>query len=111
MLSALNTKILSFGTLQNVLCVYHCYFNFTVFSRVLSLQVLVSALSEEQLDRYEAFRRSKFPQSMMRKTVHGMTGVMPSSNCCIALSGPCTFPSSAAVSSVLKFHSSLRDRL
>ncbi|KAL5262247.1 hypothetical protein ACHWQZ_G007838 [Mnemiopsis leidyi] len=51
------------------------------------LQVLVSALSEEQLDRYEAFRRSKFPQSMMRKMVHGMTGVMPSSNCCIALSG------------------------
>ena len=61
----------------------HCIFH----SNTLFRKVLVSALSEEQLDRYEAFRRSKFPQSMMRKMVHGMTGVMPSSNCCIALSG------------------------
>ena len=52
-----------------------------------TFQILVSSLTEEQLDRYEAFRRSKFPQAQIRKLVNGMTGVSPSANCCIVLCG------------------------
>lgn len=51
------------------------------------LQVLVSAFTEDQLDRYEAFRRSAFPKSSIKKLVHSVSGVTAPTTTIIAISG------------------------
>lgn len=51
------------------------------------MQVLVANFSSEQLARYECFRRSSFPKSVIRKLIHQTTGVTPGQNVVIAIAG------------------------
>ncbi|VDN05502.1 unnamed protein product [Thelazia callipaeda] len=51
------------------------------------MQILVANFSSEQLARYECFRRSSFPKSIIRKLIHQATGITPGHNVIIAVAG------------------------
>ena len=51
------------------------------------MQVLVSNFSEEQLNRYEMFRRSAFPKAAVKRLIQSITGTSVSQNVVIAVSG------------------------
>lgn len=51
------------------------------------MQVLVSSFSEEQLNRYEMYRRAAFPKAAVKRLVQSITGCSVSQNVVIALSG------------------------
>lgn len=53
----------------------------------IKLQVLVSNFSDEQLDRYETYRRSAFSKGSIKRLMHSITGSVPSSNVVIAMAG------------------------
>jgi transcription initiation factor TFIID subunit 11 len=53
----------------------------------IKLQVLVSNFSDEQLDRYEVYRRSAFSKVSIKRLMHSITGSVPSSNVVIAMAG------------------------
>ncbi|UJR14982.1 hypothetical protein I4U23_001961 [Adineta vaga] len=53
----------------------------------IKLQVLVSNFSDEQLDRYEMYRRSAFSKVSIKRLMHSITGAVPSSNVVIAMAG------------------------
>lgn len=53
----------------------------------IKLQVLVSNFSDEQLDRYEKYRRSAFSKVSIKRLMHTTTGTVPSSNVVIAMAG------------------------
>jgi len=53
----------------------------------IKLQVLVSNFSDEQLDRYEMYRRSAFSKVSIKRLMHSITGTVPSSNVVIAMAG------------------------
>ncbi|KAF4523791.1 hypothetical protein B566_EDAN009024 [Ephemera danica] len=49
--------------------------------------VLVSNFTEEQLDRYEMYRRSAFPKAAIKRIMQTITGCSVSQNVVIAMSG------------------------
>ena len=51
------------------------------------MRTLVAAMSEEQLDRYEVFRRSAFPKSTIKRLIQAVAGMPVSQNVVIAMSG------------------------
>jgi len=51
------------------------------------MQVLVSNFTEEQLDRYEMFRRSAFPKAAIKRIMQTITGCSISPNVVIAMAG------------------------
>ncbi|XP_063227240.1 transcription initiation factor TFIID subunit 11 isoform X2 [Bacillus rossius redtenbacheri] len=51
------------------------------------MQVLVSNFTEEQLDRYEMYRRSAFPKAAIKRLMQTITGCSVSQNVVIAMSG------------------------
>ncbi|XP_017483062.1 PREDICTED: transcription initiation factor TFIID subunit 11-like [Rhagoletis zephyria] len=51
------------------------------------MQVLVSNFSEEQLNRYEMYRRAAFPKAAIKRIMQQMTGTSVSQNVVIAVSG------------------------
>lgn len=51
------------------------------------MQVLVSNFTEEQLDRYEMYRRSAFPKAAIKRVMQTITGCSVSQNVVIAMSG------------------------
>ncbi|CAH1239058.1 TAF11 [Branchiostoma lanceolatum] len=51
------------------------------------MQVLVASFSEEQLNRYEMFRRSAFPKASIKRIMQQMTGTSVSQNVVIAMAG------------------------
>ncbi|CAM4832136.1 unnamed protein product [Rotaria magnacalcarata] len=53
----------------------------------IKLQVLVSNFSDEQLDRYEMYRRSAFSKISIKRLMNSITGTIPSSNVVIAMAG------------------------
>ncbi|XP_056650183.1 transcription initiation factor TFIID subunit 11-like [Monodelphis domestica] len=53
------------------------------------MQILVSSFSEEQLNRYEMYRRSAFPKATIKRLIQTITGTLVSQNVVIAMSGIC----------------------
>lgn len=51
------------------------------------MQVLVSNFTEDQLDRYEMFRRAAFPKAAVKRLMQTITGCSVSQNVVIAMSG------------------------
>nr|XP_057906762.1 transcription initiation factor TFIID subunit 11 [Doryrhamphus excisus] len=51
------------------------------------MQVLVSSFSEDQLNRYEMYRRSAFPKAAIKRLIQSITGSSVSQNVVIAMSG------------------------
>jgi transcription initiation factor TFIID subunit 11 len=51
------------------------------------MQVLIANFSEEQLNRYEIFRRSAFPKSSIKKIIQTVCGKTVSASVVIAMSG------------------------
>ncbi|GAV02048.1 hypothetical protein RvY_12661 [Ramazzottius varieornatus] len=51
------------------------------------LQLLISHLSEEQLNRYEVYRRASFPKAAVRRIVQTVAGCTVSQNTVIAMAG------------------------
>ncbi|KAI7794604.1 transcription initiation factor TFIID subunit 11 [Triplophysa rosa] len=51
------------------------------------MQVLVSSFSEEQLNRYEMYRRAAFPKAAIKRLIQSITGSSVSQNVVIAMSG------------------------
>lgn len=53
----------------------------------LKMQVLVSNFSEDQLNRYEMYRRAAFPKAAVKRLMQMMTGSSVSQNVVIAMAG------------------------
>lgn len=53
----------------------------------MKMQVLVSNFSEEQLNRYEMYRRATFPKAAIKRLMQNITGTTVSQNVVIAMSG------------------------
>jgi len=53
----------------------------------MKMQVLVSNFSEEQLNRYEMYRRATFPKAAIKRLMQNITGSSVSQNVVIAMSG------------------------
>ncbi|XP_068204390.1 transcription initiation factor TFIID subunit 11-like isoform X2 [Palaemon carinicauda] len=51
------------------------------------MQVLVSNFTEDQLDRYEMYRRAAFPKAAIKRVMQTITGCSVSQNVVIAMSG------------------------
>lgn len=51
------------------------------------MQVLWSQFTEEQLNRYEMFRRSTFPKASIKRFMQSISGTSVSQNVVIAMSG------------------------
>ncbi|XP_045175924.2 transcription initiation factor TFIID subunit 11-like [Mercenaria mercenaria] len=51
------------------------------------MQVLVSNFSEEQLNRYEMYRRAAFPKAAVKRLMQSITGTAISPNVVIAMAG------------------------
>lgn len=51
------------------------------------MRTLVAAMSKEQLNRYEVFRRSAFPKSTIKHLIQAVAGTPVSQNVVIAMSG------------------------
>lgn len=51
------------------------------------MQVLVSNFTEDQLDRYEMYRRAAFPKAAIKRIMQTITGCSVSQNVVIAMSG------------------------
>lgn len=51
------------------------------------MQVLVSNFSEDQLNRYEMYRRAAFPKASIKRLMQSITGATISQNVVIAMSG------------------------
>uniref|UniRef100_A0A0K8TKC2 Putative transcription initiation factor tfiid subunit 11 n=1 Tax=Tabanus bromius TaxID=304241 RepID=A0A0K8TKC2_TABBR len=51
------------------------------------MQVLVSNFTEQQLERYEMYRRAAFPKAAVKRLMQTMTGCSVSQNVVIAMSG------------------------
>ncbi|XP_071831046.1 uncharacterized protein [Apostichopus japonicus] len=53
----------------------------------MKMSLLVAAFSEDQLDRYEMYRRSSFPKAVIKRYMQSVTGGSISQNVVIAMSG------------------------
>lgn len=51
------------------------------------MQLLWSQFTEEQLNRYEMFRRSTFPRASIKRLMQSITGTSVNQNVVIAMSG------------------------
>merc|ERR1712062_929904 len=51
------------------------------------MQHLVSSFTEDQLDRYEMYRRAAFPKIAIKRIMQGITGTAVGHNVVIAMSG------------------------
>ena len=51
------------------------------------MQVLVSNFTEEQLDRYEMYRRAAFPKAAIKRIMQTITGCSVGQNVVIAMAG------------------------
>merc|ERR1712088_1268628 len=51
------------------------------------MQHLVSSFTEDQLDRYEMYRRAAFPKVAIKRIMQGLTGSSVGQNVVIAMSG------------------------
>ena len=51
------------------------------------MQVLVSNFTEEQLDRYEMYRRAAFPKAAIKRIMQSITGCSVGQNVVIAMAG------------------------
>ncbi|KAG9509855.1 Transcription initiation factor TFIID subunit 11, partial [Fragariocoptes setiger] len=51
------------------------------------MRILVSNFTEDQLNRYEMYRRSAFPKASIRRIMQSITGFPVSQNVVIAMSG------------------------
>lgn len=69
--------------IQKVIVVYCC----TEIIHFFHCSVLVSNFTEEQLDRYEMYRRAAFPKAPVKRLMQTITGCSVSQNVVIAMSG------------------------
>lgn len=53
----------------------------------MKMQVLVSNFSEDQLNRYEMYRRAAFPKASIKRLMQSITGTTVSQNVVIAMAG------------------------